>query len=85
MSNLVNILDVPWQQGMLLNTNSTRHWTTAQKDECNRHEQKMAFAFFTAEDEGRSRKHVRTFDTNEECAEAVKAHNKSLNLNESNV
>lgn len=45
----------------------------------------MAFAHFSAEDEGRGRVRVFIYDTAEECSAAVNAHNADLEKAGSNI
>jgi hypothetical protein len=69
---------VMWAQGRLLDTHNTRRWTAEQRAKDDAIERKMAFAHFSAEDEGRGRVCVFVYDTAEECSEAVNAHNTDL-------
>lgn len=70
--------NVPWQQGRLLITNNTRHWSKEQRDEADYIERCTAFAHFSASDEGRGREYVHQFRSHEECVAAVDEHNAAL-------
>jgi len=70
--------DVRWQQGRLLLTLQTMKWPKAERDRIDAIERRTAFAFFKGSDEGRSRQYVFVFDSEEECAREVKAHNAAL-------
>lgn len=70
--------NVPWQQGRLLDTPQTRRWSEKMKTEYRADEERMAFAFFTAEDNGCGRQFVAMFRTAEECKAAVVEHNRDL-------
>lgn len=69
---------VTWQQGRLLLTDNTRRWSQSQRDNVDTVERCMAFANFSAEDEGRSRILLYRFATHEECQSAVTTHNEIL-------
>jgi hypothetical protein len=69
---------VPWQQGALLITATTRRWSQEERDRTHQVEQCAAFAHFSGADEGRSRKFVYRYDTPQACAAAVAEHNAEL-------
>jgi hypothetical protein len=77
--------NVKWEQGRLLNTWTTNRWTDEQRAESDAVERKMAFAYFSAEDEGRERVFVFKYSTPEECVNAVNEHNSALEKAGSNV
>jgi hypothetical protein len=66
--------DTPWQQGQLVVTRSVASMPQAFQDECRERERRMAFAAGGLA----GREFLFTFDTAEECAAAVKAHNETL-------
>jgi hypothetical protein len=72
------VKNVPWQQGHLLYTQQVlsmpKDWQAAAEQE----EQRRLFAHFYASDQGRGRELLFCFDTAEECAAAVEAHNAEL-------
>lgn len=70
--------DVEWQQGRLLDTKHNRSWPGHMRKRADAEERLKAFAFFVADNEGRGRQFVCMYDTPEECAAAVQAHNESL-------
>ena len=72
------LANVGWQQGRLLPTDQVMRWPRADRIKAQEVEACMAFAFFTAEDEGRSRVLVARFDSPEECRAAVDEHNRIL-------
>ena len=65
-------------QGRLLITWETKRWTAEQRADGDAIERKMAFAYFSAEDEGRGRVCVFVYDTPEECSMAVNTHNADI-------
>ncbi len=69
---------VPWQQGRVLDTINTRHWSAAQRSEVDEIERRTAFAHFSASDEGRGREYVHQFQNAKECAAAIEEHNDAL-------
>lgn len=60
-----------WQQGQLLATRQTAHWSQAQRDEADAQEKCFVFVNFSAEDEGRSRLRIARFERPEDAARAI--------------
>jgi len=77
--------NVMWEQGRLLNTRETKRWSEEQRAKANATEHRMAFAHFSAVDEGRGRVCVFVYDTPEECINAVNEHNSTLKKAGSNA
>jgi hypothetical protein len=73
-----NFNDVPWQQGRMLWTATTRRMGAAFHREAQEREARSLFAHFSEQDEGRSRVLLWHFDTAEDCAAAVEKHNREL-------
>ncbi|MGI2095485.1 hypothetical protein [Shewanella glacialipiscicola] len=76
--NRLKFNNVHWTQGRVLETRTTRRWSKPTLEQVSRIERRTAFAHFYAHDEGRSRELVYQFDSAEECAKAVREHNKVL-------
>lgn len=70
--------DVPWQQGVLLNTQTVMRMPLEWRRESSEKEKRALFAHFSPFDEGRSRVCLWRFATSEECAAVVEQHNKEL-------
>ncbi|PYJ07653.1 MAG: hypothetical protein DMF06_15095, partial [Verrucomicrobia bacterium] len=68
---------MPWKQGRLLLTLQTMKWPQAERDRIDAIERRTAFAYFKEVDEGRSRQYVFIYDSKEECAQAIAAHNRA--------
>lgn len=51
----------PWQQGRLLSTNITRHWSQEVREKVQEQEKLSIYANFNASDEGRGRRLVASF------------------------
>lgn len=76
--NRLKFKDVHWTQGRVLETRTTRRWSKQELDRFSRIERCSAFAYFYALYDGRGRELVYQFDSAEECAKAVREHNKVL-------
>lgn len=70
--------DVPWQQGRLLLTETTRCWSKELRDTTDARERCGAYAYFSAQDEGRGRMLVFVYPSAAECEAAVKIHNEAI-------
>lgn len=68
-----------WIQGKVLLTSRTKRWTHEQWDAAEAIEKHSAYIDFRSSDEGRSRKLVAVFDSEEECLEVIENHNKNIN------
>lgn len=69
---------VPWQQGHLLYTQQVLRMPKDWQEEAAQSERRRLFAHFYASDQGCGREFLFCFDTAEECAAAVEAHNAEL-------
>lgn len=67
-----------WRQGTTLLTPITRRWSQYERDKNEAIENKIVFANFHDEDEGRSRIHICTCETDEQARRVVESHNKAL-------
>ena len=72
--------DDEWQQGALLDTHTTRRFTETERKISHGIESRRAFVNFRSSDEGRGRTLVFCYDSPEECAAAVKRHNRWLKV-----
>jgi hypothetical protein len=67
-----------WQQGRILLTSITKKYSQEVWDQTSATEKRMAFAYFSSSDEGRSRELIYVYDTKEECFSACLEHNFEL-------
>ncbi len=70
--------NAPWQQGRLLYTQPLLRMSKEWQEEAEQSERRRMFAHFHASDLGCGREFLFYFDTAEECAAAVEAHNAEL-------
>lgn len=61
----------PWSQGITLETEQTRRWTSEQIEENDRRERRMVFANFSPLDEGRSRIRIAICEREEDARRIV--------------
>lgn len=69
-----------WSQGFLINNIRTIAWSRVDRQEINYEEKCRAFRRFTIADQGRSRIFIKSFNTPEECKEAINNHNEIVNF-----
>lgn len=70
--------NVPWRQGCLLETATTKQWPLAERCRAEQEERRQAFVSFHNDDEGRSRELVYVYDSADQCLDAVQEHNAAL-------
>lgn len=63
----------PWRQGFTLITNTTKRWSAKQFADNQQREQRSVYANFNADDQGRSRKLIAVFESQDDAAFAALA------------